>query len=1066
MTRNRKNSSPAEADHIIFDKPFQYDTSFPVLSVIIPVYNVERYIRRCLESITEQTYKNIEIIIVDDHSPQNEKAVIESFCRNDFRMKYIRHTRNMGLFQARITGMKYARGEYFAFLDSDDHVSVDYYRLLMNKVIDSQADMVIGDFVDEYEDGRIEYYNFDNIRFRDIELTGGQVYETFMKQHGLWFGWHTVWNKVYKRSIWDASRSELEEFSGKHGHLIMTEDIAFSSVFWSCAGKVVNCHNAFYYYFHHSGQSVANSDLQKFEKNLRDVCAVFEFFREFLIRRQLFERYQKDYEKFLEVYIQFWTGNADALPEAERKSGRKLVQKLFGHVAERKDKDHFHYSMKTPVASFEFYEDIKRNICSEQIEIVCFDVFDTLLVRPFLEPSDLFALMNPMFNDLVQTRSYVDFQKIRIQAEKALREELKMGVEEVRLADIYRRIGEIFNLTEEQTGVLKNAEIDLELQFIQTRNTGKELFELARAMKKRILCVSDMYLPCEMIEKMLQKCGYEADRIYVSSDYFMTKQSGKLYEVVARTEKKDPQKIMHIGDNWNSDVVMAKNAGMKSYHLAAPVCMFKGENPGIYSGHSYRKIWGPAGNIYMGESAAEYLGIRCMLALAANRIFDNPYVVQFHPDTDFNCNPYYMGYYLVGMHLYAVVNWIIKTVEEEKRNTVHFVSRDGFLPKKAYDILAGSRNLRTDSGYLYISRKATAPLQSSTIADTESFLSSFSSYEIPVKSPVDTFAVIAKEKYKDSIENLGESGMIYFSRTGGFTESMQLGKKLFEDYFDADRSEVYVQKVKDHFKKVLNENDIIFDLGYRANKEHILSSLIERPVDCLYLYTNESKAIERSLHRGFSIRTFYDYTPTAYAAARELVFSEIAPSCIGFDVENQMAPVFDPDYEEHYLNQYVLDTMQNAALDFVNEFERTFKDTEIPFLFRNFDASLPFEYFMHFSTGEDRRILECITFEDDTFAGKPVKLVDEWQNAIHYHRLDGRASEKEVVQNVIRSNSPDHTAAIRGGEWPEGLGELYSDGLFVQAFRTLNRTFPVGSRRRERIKKILSLFMRGGNERI
>ena len=1057
MARKKTDHLSSKTEHLLHDGNHPYRTDQPVLSVIIPVYQVEKYIRRCLESAVEQTWQNIEIIVVDDCSSQNERAVIEEFCRKDSRIKYIRHTRNRGLFQTRITGMKYASGEYFAFLDSDDHISIDYYRLLMNRITDSGADIVIGDFADEYEDGRIEYYNFDNFRFRDIELTGEQVYEGFMRQHGLWFGWHTVWNKIYRKNLWEASRPELERFSEEHGHLIMTEDIAFSAAFWMAARKVVNCHNAFYFYFHHSEQSVANRDISKFSKNLNDVSAVFCFFRDLLQKKELFERYRKDYEDFLEVYVQFWTGNADALPECDRKRGRKLVRELFGHVSERNDKDHYHYTVRSSISSFAFYEDIKKNICSEQTETVSFDVFDTLLVRPFLKPSDLFALMDRTFHSMVKTLSYVDFQKIRIRTEEALREELSMGAEEITLAAVYQRIGEIFELTREQTDALKKEEIDLELRFIRARKTGKELFELARARNKRIVCVSDMYLPGEVIERMLRKCGYEADRIYVSSDYLMTKRSGNLYRVMLQTEKIPPQRMMHIGDDWSSDVVMAKNTGMRSFHLASPVSMFKGENPGIYTGHSYHRIFGPSGKIYMGESAAEYLGIRCMLAVAADRIFDNPYTVQFHPDTDFNCDPFYMGYYLLGMHLYAVTNWIIHTAEAEKRDTVHFVSRDGFLPMKAFEILKEKRGFGTKAHYLHISRKATAALQSGSIADVESYLSSFSSFRIPIKNPIDAFSAAAREKYGRRLETLSENGFIYFGKTGGFTETMKLGKNLFTDYIDAGQAAAYNQKAKEYFQRLIRENDILFDLGYRANKEHILSSLTGHPVDCLYLYTNESRAEERARNRGFTIRTFYDHTPSAYAAARELVFSEIGPSCVGYDAENGMRPLPDPEYTEHYFNEFVLSTMQAAALDFVRDFEACFGDTDIPLLFRNFDASLPFEYFMHYSSGKDRAVLGCVTFEDDSFAGEKIRLTDEWENALVYHRLNEKIPEKEIVQSVIRSNAGDQTGA--GDRQPEGTEGIYADGIFLKAYELLNRKLPIGSRKRETVKKIVSRFI-------
>ena len=139
MTRNSRNNVPAETEKVLFDGGYSYDASIPVLSVVIPVYQVDKYLPRCLESVTEQTFQNLEIIVVEDCSGQKDRAIIESFCRRDPRIRYIRHSRNMGLFQARITGMKYASGEYFAFLDGDDSLSVDYYRLLMDRIRESAA---------------------------------------------------------------------------------------------------------------------------------------------------------------------------------------------------------------------------------------------------------------------------------------------------------------------------------------------------------------------------------------------------------------------------------------------------------------------------------------------------------------------------------------------------------------------------------------------------------------------------------------------------------------------------------------------------------------------------------------------------------------------------------------------------------------------------------------------------------------------------------------------------------------------------------------------------------------
>lgn len=105
----------------------------PLISVIVPVYNVEKYLRRCLRSIYEQTYKNIEIVLVDDGSTDVSLQLLEEYAKKDSRAKIIRQ-KNMGLSAARNTGIRYSKGEYLTFIDSDDYVTHDYveymYKLL------------------------------------------------------------------------------------------------------------------------------------------------------------------------------------------------------------------------------------------------------------------------------------------------------------------------------------------------------------------------------------------------------------------------------------------------------------------------------------------------------------------------------------------------------------------------------------------------------------------------------------------------------------------------------------------------------------------------------------------------------------------------------------------------------------------------------------------------------------------------------------------------------------------------------------------------------------------------
>lgn len=104
-----------------------------LISIVIPVYKVELYLEKCIESIINQTYKNLEIIIVDDGSPDNCPKICDEYAQKDNRIKVI-HKENGGLSDARNAGIDVAAGKYIAFVDSDDYVSNDYIEYMYNLI--------------------------------------------------------------------------------------------------------------------------------------------------------------------------------------------------------------------------------------------------------------------------------------------------------------------------------------------------------------------------------------------------------------------------------------------------------------------------------------------------------------------------------------------------------------------------------------------------------------------------------------------------------------------------------------------------------------------------------------------------------------------------------------------------------------------------------------------------------------------------------------------------------------------------------------------------------------------
>ena len=130
------------------------------VTVIVPVYNEETHIERCIKSILKQTYQNMEIILINDGSKDNSLKILKEFEKEyPSKIRVFTH-KNKGLGLTRNVGLDNATGEYITFLDSDDYVSIDYYRTLMNNIQENNSDIAMGNMVLEYDNGRKEVYKY------------------------------------------------------------------------------------------------------------------------------------------------------------------------------------------------------------------------------------------------------------------------------------------------------------------------------------------------------------------------------------------------------------------------------------------------------------------------------------------------------------------------------------------------------------------------------------------------------------------------------------------------------------------------------------------------------------------------------------------------------------------------------------------------------------------------------------------------------------------------------------------------------------------------------------------
>jgi len=1013
-----------------------------LISVIIPLYNTEQYIERCIKSIVENSYKDIEVLVVDDGSTDNSKSIVTGLCEIYENVKLVPHEKNMGLFQARITGFLASEGEYIAYVDADDYVTCDWFRMLHSTIVENDADIAIGQFVLDNDKYGKSVDNLDPLR-QKIVLTGDEVMDAFMSQRGLYYSWQLVWNKLYKRELWENALSDLQEFSNATPHLVMCEDVAFSAAIWCRAKKVANFTNgAFYYYFKHEGQSTQiTNDIKKNTKNIINVGCVFNFMYTQLKKANLFDLYESDFTEWKLDYAHMYYANYS---EFGKTYYSKLLTKHFDLPIKTIEKErpfNVMYTINSPLRDdvFSWNLGLKNSICDSEVQAVSFDIFDTLVVRPFLRPTDLLKLLNPMFLKLFNVSSYYDFAKIRIDSEAHTRELQRMKLnssEDVTLDEIYDQIHEDYKFDKALLEKLKQYECELEIKMCYRREAAFQLFELAKHLGKKIFITSDMYLPREVIEKILEKNGYNGyDKLFLSCEIGLTKHSKNLFKYALKETNLEPKSVIHIGDNWDSDVANPQSLGMKSFHLPKTTDILFNYHPTIYGGRIMPSVKETAAHHDLYGTESYFIGYSAMAGLIANKLFDNPYI-SYNPWSDFNADPGVIGYASLGPYLYAVTDWIRNTAIENNTPCVHFVARDGYLPMKAFEQFKKYFENTPESNYLYVSRKSMIFSDIYSENDIYSLTYKMNSTSSTPKNLLKLF----REFLPDNIARKSDNEIYKIVGVSKNCEDIQFPSQLaFEKtvqkfYRISDHEKI--KKSRDvltaYFKSIIKEGDMMFDIGYSGRQEASLSQMLGFPFNSMYLHSNNDMLNYRKAIGNFKTNLFYEHKPRITGVIREHAFMKLAPSATGYIEHNGK---LEPKFEEFNLDRasvIITDIMQSAALEFVNDFLSFFKDNLDTMYYRKDDFAFMFEYYLHYSKNDDKRIFGGLLFEDDLGTGMKLKALDFWQNEC----------------NTIRTP----VNCWNNGGAPAPSTEQNQE---PKKRRVVDFFLPKGTRRREFVKKIL-----------
>ena len=212
-----------------------------LISLIIPVYKVEKYLEKCIQSVINQTYENLQIILVDDGSPDNCGKICDEYAKKDHRIEVI-HKSNGGLSDARNKGLEIAKGEYIGFVDSDYYIEADMYEVLYNLLKQYNADVSICNFY-TVSQGKISIKNADNgiNEYNRIEILKEILLDKNIQSY--------AWNKLYKKELFD----EIKYPIGKK-----YEDIGTTFYLLEKCNKVVVTGKSEYYYINRQDSIVNN----------------------------------------------------------------------------------------------------------------------------------------------------------------------------------------------------------------------------------------------------------------------------------------------------------------------------------------------------------------------------------------------------------------------------------------------------------------------------------------------------------------------------------------------------------------------------------------------------------------------------------------------------------------------------------------------------------------------------------------------------------------------------------------------------------------------------------------
>lgn len=295
-----------------------------LISVIIPVYNAEKYIERCLYSVCQQTYRNLEIICINDGSKDGSARIINDIASEDNQIKVV-HQKNHGESHARNVGLSLATGDWIAFVDNDDWLEPDMYQRMIEAGIKYNADMVCCSWLKEYQDRTIKAVNKSRVEQNPF---GREALLRYIYLRDEYQGFAYMWDKLYKReNLQDIRFNEKLRIAGD---VLVLAEIALRT------RRAVYLDEAYYHYLQRSDSGCHTDDADKLLDWVKAYDEVINLFQKTAIPSDIML-----YVKRFAAYTAFRAAKA-ALASHDKDSHEKAVRAMKFYQTEYEEANSKH----------------------------------------------------------------------------------------------------------------------------------------------------------------------------------------------------------------------------------------------------------------------------------------------------------------------------------------------------------------------------------------------------------------------------------------------------------------------------------------------------------------------------------------------------------------------------------------------------------------------------------------------------------------------------------------------------------------------------------------------------